>query len=157
MTNRFQTEPRAIAIDRHMCYDTMRDVVSRTPWAPHVFEERLPGDLNGIYDEDSRIVVIDPRLNERQKRCTLTHELFHWMRGDVCDMTIYDDKAEFRARKETARLLIDLPGYIRSESVYEGETFLMAVDLNVTVSVLEDYRTLLLEQYARRSFPAGID
>lgn len=156
MLNHSRAYDRTVAIDRRMCYDTMRNVVSRTPWAPYVFEEELPGDLNGIYDEDSRIVVIDPRLNERQKRCTLTHELLHWTRGDICDATSYTDKAERHARRETARFLIDLPDYIRSESIYEGETFSMAVDLNVTVSVLEDYRTLLLNGMPAGVVPAGI-
>lgn len=143
MLNFPPTEGRTIAIDRHMCYDTMRRIVSRTPLSPYIFEEELPGDINGVYDESSRIVVIDPRLNERQKRCTLTHELFHWAHGDVCDLTEYDGKLESRTRKETASLLVDLSDYIRSESMYEGEVFSMAVDLNVTVSVLKDYQMML--------------
>ena len=114
----------------------MRRAVELTRPAPHVFEEELPENINGVYDELTHIIVIDPRLNERQKRCTLAHELLHWTHGDARCQSQYDDKAETHVRKETATLLINPFDYIQSERVYEGEAFLVAVDLNVTVGVL---------------------
>lgn len=128
-----------------MCYEDMRRTLENTRPAPYVFEEELPENVNGVYDEQTRIIIIDPRLNERQKRCTLTHELFHWIHGDTCRQSQYGDKAETHVRKETAILLVNPFEYIQSERVYEGELFLMAVDLNVTVSVLEDYRLTLAD------------
>lgn len=114
-----------------MCYEEIKRMVGLTRQAPYVFEEELPENINGVYDEETRIIVIDPRLNERQKRCTLTHELFHWTHGDTCCWKQYDDKAESYVRKETAILLINPFEYIQSERIYEGELFPMAVDLNV--------------------------
>lgn len=134
---------RSVAIDRRMCYEEIKRMVGLTRQAPYVFEEELPENINGVYDEETRIIVINPRLNERQKRCTLTHELFHWTHGDTCCWKQYDDKAESYVRKETAILLINPFEYIQSERIYEGELFPMAVDLNVTVGVLEDYRQIL--------------
>ena len=84
----------------------MRRAVELTRPAPHVFEEELPENINGVYDELTHIIVIDPRLNERQKRCTLAHELLHWTHGDARCQSQYDDKAETHVRKETATLLI---------------------------------------------------
>ena len=143
MLNHTTIADRTVSIDRHMCYEDMKRTVGLTRPAPYVFEEELPENINGVYDEQTRIIVIDPRLNERQKRCTLTHELFHWSHGDTCRHTGYDGKVEMHVRKETAMLLINPFDYIQSERVYEGEAFLMAVDLNVTVGVLEDYRSML--------------
>lgn len=123
----------------------MRRTVEAARPAPYVFEEELPENVNGVYDERTRIIVIDPRLNERQKRCTLAHELFHWMHGDECRQTRYGGKAETHVRRETAILLVNPFDYIRSERMYEGEPFPMAVELNVTVAVLEDYRSALAD------------
>lgn len=97
---------RNVAIDRRMSYEDMRRAVDLTRPAPHVFEEELPENVNGVYDEATHIIVIDPRLNERQKRCTLAHELLHWTHGDTRCQNQYDDKAETHVRKETATLLI---------------------------------------------------
>lgn len=84
-----------------------------------------------------------PTAERTAKRCTLAHELLHWTHGDARCQSQYDDKAEIHVRKETATLLINPFDYIQSERVYEGEAFLVAVDLNVTVGVLEDYRSIL--------------
>lgn len=143
MLNHPPLDGRNVTLDRRMSYEDMRRAVELTRPAPHVFEEGLPENINGVYDELTHIIVIDPRLNERQKRCTLAHELLHWTHGDARCQSQYDDKAETHVRKETATLLINPFDYIQSERVYEGEAFLVAVDLNVTVGVLEDYRSIL--------------
>jgi hypothetical protein len=50
-----------------------------------------------------------------------------------------------RCRMETALALISPVNYGMAETVYEGNTWLMAVELCVTVQVLEDYRQLLYD------------
>ncbi len=76
LLNHPPVDNRSVAIDRRMCYEEIKRMVGLARQAPYVFEEELPENINGVYDEETRIIVIDPRLNERQKRCTLTHELF---------------------------------------------------------------------------------
>lgn len=83
MLNHPPLDGRNVTLDRRMSYEDMRRAVELTRPAPHVFEEELPENINGVYDELTHIIVIDPRLNERQKRCTLAHELLHWTHGDA--------------------------------------------------------------------------
>lgn len=52
-------------------------------------------------------------------------------------------KGERRACKETALRLVDPGEYATAELAYEGDTFMMASDLGVTVQVLTDYRMWL--------------
>lgn len=52
-------------------------------------------------------------------------------------------KEEARARKETALRLIDPESYETAELTYEGDLYLMANELNVTIQVIQDYRDLL--------------
>lgn len=47
--------------------------------------------------------------------------------------------------RETALALISPVDYGMAEEVYEGNTWMMAVELGVTVQVLSDYRQLLYD------------
>lgn len=106
-----------------------------------VEERELPGGLCGLYYEPLRLIVLDPRLTDLQRRCTLTHELVHAQYHDSgCG-----GKGERRARRETAFRLISPVEYATAERVYEADPWQMASALNVTMQVLEDYRMLLHE------------
>ena len=54
-------------------------------------------------------------------------------------------KCERRGRRETALALISPVDYGMAETVYEGNTWMMAVELGVTIQVLNDYRQLLYD------------
>ena len=84
-------------------------------------------------------------LNQRQRRCTLCHELIHARHHDPGCGTRYGIKCERRCRRETALALISPVDYGMAEEVYEGNTWMMAVELGVTVQVLSDYRQLLYD------------
>ena len=74
-----------------------------------------------------------------QERCTLCHELEHLRHGDrVCG-----GKGEAMARRRAALRLVSPVVYAAAEQVYEGNTWPMAVELGVTVQVLDDYRRIL--------------
>lgn len=60
-------------------------------------------------------------------------------------------KFERRARKETALRLINPLEYQLAEQTHEGERGGMAIDLSVTLQVIDDYRAILDEQ--RRLVP----
>ena len=57
----------------------------------------------------------------------------------------YGIKCERRCRRETALALISPVDYGMAETVYEGNTWMMAVELGVTIQVLNDYRQLLYD------------
>ena len=54
-------------------------------------------------------------------------------------------KGEARARRRTALRLVSPVAYAAAEQVYEGNTWLMAVDLGVTAQAIDDYRQLLYD------------
>lgn len=108
-----------------------------------VIEQPLPNGLCGAWHEASRTIFLHDRLNQRQRRCTLCHELIHARHHDPGCGSQYGIKCERRCRRETARALISPVDYGMAETVYEGNTWMMAVELGVTVQVLMDYRQLL--------------
>ena len=110
-----------------------------------VEERRLAGDRCGIYYAPLRLIILDERLAGFQRRCTLCHELIHAKHHDSGCGTQYGLKCERRCRRETALALISPVDYGMAEEVYEGNTWMMAVELGVTVQVLSDYRQLLYD------------
>lgn len=110
-------------------------------------EEILGNGLCGLYYRPRRLVVLDSRLLDVQRRCTLCHELIHAEWDDAGCMG--GGKAEIRARRLTAEALIDEDGYRRAEALYDGDAYAMACELNVTMQVLCDYRSLCLSRGSR--------
>ena len=104
---------------------------------------RLPRDTCGLYDDRRKLILLADWLNQRQRRCTLCHELIHAKHHDSGCGTQYGLKCERRCRRETALVLISPVNYGMVEQVYEGNTWMMAVELGVTIQVLTDYRQLL--------------
>ena len=100
-----------------------------------VMSRDLPRDICGLYDDRHGLILLADWLNQRQRRCTLCHD-------PGCGSR-YGLKCERRCRRETALALISPVNYGMVEQVYEGNTWMMAVELGVTIQVLTDYRQLL--------------
>ena len=66
----------------------------------------LPRDICGLYDDRHRLILLADWLNQRQRRCTLCHELIHARHHDPGCGTRYGAKCERRCRRETALALI---------------------------------------------------
>ena len=112
-------------------------------------EERplAPGKCGYYYDQ-ARLIIIDENMPEYMQRCTLAHELAHARHRDRgCD-TAHDVKAEKRARREAAIRLIRPTEYAVAERMYEGDSYLIAQALDVTVQMVEDYKQLLHDNAA---------
>lgn len=105
----------------------------------------LPRDICGLYDDRHGLILLADWLNQRQRRCTLCHELIHARHHDPGCGSQYGIKCERRCRRETALALISPVDYGMAETVYEGNTWMMAVELGVTIQVLNDYRQLLYD------------
>lgn len=133
---------RRLPITRDMTYGQMRRAVAdRTEI--RVASGILPDDISAVYDESLQAIIIDRRMTYVQKKCSLVHELFHWLHGDDTCRGVRGSRAECRARKETAMFLIDKADYVLAECQYDAEPYLIACDLDVTLEVVEDYRRLL--------------
>lgn len=140
---RITTSLPDLPIDRRMTYGAMRRAITGLPVT--VSSAILPDGLWGCYDAATEVILIDRRLTYTAKRCVLTHELLHWKHGD--DGCANDrSKQERRCRRETALTLISPVDYGMVEQVYEGNTWMMAVELEVTQQVLGDFRRAMSER-----------
>ena len=107
-----------------------------------VEERKLERGLCGLYCDALRLVIVDNRMLDHQKLCTLCHELVH-ARHPAPGCGIIGAKAERRTRKESALWLVDPVEYATTERLYDGDSYLIACELGVTVQVVEDYKSLL--------------
>ena len=95
-----------------------------------VLESDIPGTTCGLYCD-------------RQRLCTLCHELVHAKYRDLGCVTRFGVKCERRARRETALTLISPSEFAMAERTWDGDTWHMAAELDVTMQVLTDYRQIL--------------
>lgn len=107
-----------------------------------VEERKLGRGLCGLYCDALRLVIVDNRLLDHQKLCTLCHELVHARHGDPGCGAI-GAKAERRTRKETALWLVNPAEYASAERLYDGDPYLIACELGATMQVVNDYRQIL--------------
>lgn len=140
---RITTSLPDLPIDRRMTYGAMRRAIIGLPVT--VSSAILPDGLWGCYDNENNVILIDRRLTYTAKRCTLVHELLHWRHGDTgCSND--SSKLERRARRETALTLIDPLHYGMLEQMYEGNSWNISQELEVTQQVLGDFRLILSER-----------
>lgn len=140
---RITTSLPDLPIDRRMTYGAMRRAIVGLPVT--VSSAILPDGLWGCYDASNSVILIDRRLTYTAKRCVLTHELLHWRHGDTgCSND--SSKLERRARRETALTLIDPLRYGMLEQMYEGNSWNISQELEVTQQVLGDFRLAMSER-----------
>lgn len=140
---RITTSLPDLPIDRRMTYGAMRRAIIGLPVT--VSSALLPDGLWGCYDNETHVILIDRRLTYTAKRCTLVHELLHWRHGDTgCSND--SSKLERRARRETALTLIDPLHYGMLEQMYEGNSWNISQELEVTQQVLGDFRQVMAER-----------
>jgi hypothetical protein len=105
----------------------------------------LPDDRDGEYIHEERLIRIQHDLLFRRYISTLAHECCHAVWGDVPSrFGPVNAKQERRADEWAALRLIDRDEYRRLEARHDGHLDAMAVSLNVTVEVVEAFRSLLL-------------
>lgn len=140
---RITTSLPDLPISRDMTYGAMRRAIIGLPVT--VSSALLPDGLWGCYDDENHVILIDRRLTYAAKRCTLVHELLHWRHGDTgCSND--SSKLERRARRETALTLIDPLRYGMLEQMYEGNSWNISQELEVTQQVLGDFRLAMSER-----------
>lgn len=108
-----------------------------------VLESDIPGTTCGLYCERLNTIWLADWLNDRQRLCTLCHELVHAKYRDLGCGTRFGVKCERRARRETALTLISRVKFAMAEEVYGENAWMMATELDVTMQVLTDYRQIL--------------
>lgn len=111
-----------------------------------VLESDIPGTTCGLYCDRLNTIWLADWLNDRQRLCTLCHELVHAKYRDLGCGTRFGVKCERRARRETALTLISRVEFAMAEEVYGENAWMMAAELDVTMQVLTDYRQILSER-----------
>lgn len=140
---RITTSLPDLPISCDMTYGAMRRAIIGLPVT--ISSAILPDGLWGCYDGENNVILIDRRLTYTAKRCTLVHELLHWRHGDTgCSND--SSKLERRARRETALTLIDPLHYGMLEQMYEGNSWNISQELEVTQQVLGDFRQVMAER-----------
>lgn len=131
----------------------MGDVVGRAydPWLEAgrlgipVSESWLPRGWHGGYDHARRRILLAPGMSHREARSALTHELRHAAAGDIpSPFGLITMRQELRARRATARLLVDPDEYALAVMVRGGHLAGIAHELDVTAQVVQDWMALHL-------------
>lgn len=68
----------------------------------------LPGDLRGLTYYGARVIVLDSRLLQAERRCTIAHELEHVERGPTPTDPVIRAREEAAIDRAVARRLIDI-------------------------------------------------
>lgn len=87
-------------------HDPWREFCTFTDWA--LKWDRLPADLLGVTDFRTRTVILDERLLQAERRCTLAHELEHIRRGRVPADPVLAVREEAAIDRTVARKLIGI-------------------------------------------------
>ncbi|GAB3397378.1 hypothetical protein GCM10027568_33120 [Humibacter soli] len=108
-----------------------------------IISTSMPAGLLGCYLPDRACVYLDRKLTPMEVRSVLAHELGHVHYGHAeaagGDPEVWERQADAFA----ARLLIDCDEYASLERISDDASFL-ADSLDVTVSVIDAFRTLCL-------------
>lgn len=110
---------------------------------------QLGGRLMGCYDADLEAITIDRDMILDDKKCTLVHELAHWVYDDD-SRPPYGGKRECEARRLTAETLIRPDAYRQAETMYEGDVWLMAHELGICPDIITDYQKYVIPTLAKR-------
>lgn len=104
----------------------------------------LPADRDGDYSHEDRHMRVQHDLPYRRYRSTVGHETAHAVFADVPSrFGPVSAKQERRADEWAALRLIDLDDYRQQEHRHEGHVEAMAIALDVTVELVEAYRSML--------------
>lgn len=108
-----------------------------------IVEKRLRHGRRGEYSHDDGTVLLAPGMSLRECRSVLAHEVQHALVGDVPSRSrLVNARQELRARRATARALIDPSEYAAAERLRGPHLASIAYDLNVTVHVINDWIAL---------------
>ncbi|WP_334136928.1 ImmA/IrrE family metallo-endopeptidase [Corynebacterium variabile] len=84
-------------------------------------------------------ITIQYGMTEADTLCSLAHEFGHFSHGDHCG---HSPRAEARADRYAAHILIDPHHYRQAEEIFGPDPRRLAAELGVTVHLIKVWRTL---------------
>lgn len=125
-------------IDQHI-YDALDALDVQVKYA------ELPADRDGEYIHRRRLIRLQRGMAQRLHRSVLAHETAHAVFADVPSrFGPVNGKQERRADEWAALRLIDIDEYKHAEAIHHGHVEAMAVELNVTVDLVEAFQRILV-------------
>lgn len=125
----------------------MTEAIWRTLEALGVAVEyaQLPSDRDGEYHHDQRLIRLQDGMAARLHRSVLAHECAHAVFADVRSrFGPVTAKQERRADEWAALRLVAVDTYRHAEAIHHGHVEAMAVELGVTVELVEAYQRVLM-------------
>lgn len=123
-----------------MCLDYDPDIHAESLGLA-ILEATLPPRWRGAYSHKRRTIYLVKGMSNRERRCTLAHEVQHAIAGDVATDDPYINlRQEKLARRRSADCLIDLLEYFAATSNRGWVATNIAHELNVTMRTLKDWR-----------------
>jgi len=105
----------------------------------------LPPDRDGEYLHHRNLIRLQRGMASRLHRSVLAHECAHAVFADTPSMFgPVNRKQERRADEWAALHLIDVRAYKRAENIHHGHVEALALELDVTVDLVEAYRRVLI-------------
>ncbi|WP_087587737.1 ImmA/IrrE family metallo-endopeptidase [Prescottella equi] len=112
----------------------------------------LPSGTRGEYIHEERLIKLDAGLSERQKKCTLAHELGHAHHGHTKPQSEAERlRQERQANDYAAQALITADAYAAAEAQYGPHIAALAFHLGVTPAVVRSWRSWWCR--AKKCFP----
>lgn len=114
-----------------------------------VIVRELPDEMWGAWHAPSRTVILDRRLSQRERRCTLAHEIVHAEAGDSCRQNA---KVELSVHRIAARRLIrrehlaEAARWARSTHELADQLWVDDYTLSVRLGALTEAEASVLER-----------
>lgn len=119
-----------------------------------VVERYLPGQQRGRYIHVKRRIILNARLQDRQKAHTLGHELGHAHHGhehDDSPGSVIGIRQERKADEFAAQLLINSYDYEVTERMYGPHVPTLAIQLGVTAPMIYAWQSMQRRHRQERS------
>lgn len=88
-------------------------------------------------------ITLQYGMTEADTLCSLAHEFGHFVHGDQCG---HSPRAESRADRYAADILIDPNHYRQAETIFGPDQRRLAAELGVTVHLIQVWRTMTLKK-----------
>jgi hypothetical protein len=120
--------------------------VLRGAWPMTLEWANLPaGERGRIYPRLS-VMLLDPRLGQAEQRCTVAHDLAHWILDhDTCTDRRSGTRTEREAEHFAARWLVDLEQYVLANQ-WSAHDIEIAEELWIDLPMLTAWRECMNDE-----------
>lgn len=120
--------------------------VLRGAWPMTLEWAHLPAGERGRMYPRLSVMLLDPRLGQAEQRCTVAHDLAHWILDhDTCTDRRSGSRLEVEAEQFAARWLVDIEKYVRA-LVWAAHDSELAEELWIDRPMLSAWRDCMTDE-----------